>query len=147
MSVLLLSHRRNFSCTLQEYVPLLEHFFDENPFPTHADKEFLAKKSNMQYRQIHVWVSNVLNSISALIDFQPIQFQNRRNRTKKEVKPLTKKPIYEGATKPLDQLYERMKGYMINSVSKALRPSQVDRSTGVGSISSTTQSVFSFFGR
>lgn len=37
-------------------MPLLEHFFEENPFPTHADKVFLAKKSNMQYRQIHVWV-------------------------------------------------------------------------------------------
>lgn len=36
---------------------MLEHFFDENPFPTHADKESLAKKSGMTYRQIHVWVS------------------------------------------------------------------------------------------
>jgi len=40
----------------QEYTPLLEHFFDENPFPTHADKVFLARKSAMTYRQIHVWV-------------------------------------------------------------------------------------------
>jgi hypothetical protein len=40
----------------QEYVPLLEYFFAENPFPTHADKAFLAKKSAMTYRQIHVWV-------------------------------------------------------------------------------------------
>ena len=47
----------------QAYLPLLEHFFDENPFPTHADKVFLAKKSNMQYRQIHVWVSIFVPSV------------------------------------------------------------------------------------
>ncbi|KAF8445584.1 hypothetical protein L210DRAFT_3527993 [Boletus edulis BED1] len=73
----------------QECVPLLEHFFEENPFPTHADKMFLAEKSNMDYRQIHVW------------------FQNRRNRTKKEGKTLKKKPTYERATKPLNNPYER----------------------------------------
>ena len=32
----------------------LEHFFEENPFPTYTDKVFLAKKSNMQCRQLHV---------------------------------------------------------------------------------------------
>ena len=55
-SVFIVSYSRDFSYTVQEYVPLLEHFFEENPFPTRADKLFLAKKSNMQYRQIHVWV-------------------------------------------------------------------------------------------
>ncbi|KIJ22094.1 hypothetical protein PAXINDRAFT_6211 [Paxillus involutus ATCC 200175] len=78
-----------------DYVPLLEHFFDENPFPSHADKVFLAKKSGMTYKQIHVW------------------FQNRRNRIKKEKKPLRKKPMAEGATLPLDPLYQRMKKYMV----------------------------------
>lgn len=46
----------HMSTSSQEYVPLLEYFFEENPFPTHADKAFLAKKSAMKYRQIHVWV-------------------------------------------------------------------------------------------
>ncbi|KAH7930419.1 hypothetical protein BV22DRAFT_1191249 [Leucogyrophana mollusca] len=79
----------------QEYVPLLEHYFNENPFPTRADKDFLAKKSGMEYRQIHVW------------------FQNRRNRTKKEGKLLKKKPMSEGATLPMDDLYARMEKYII----------------------------------
>ncbi|KAG9314044.1 hypothetical protein JVU11DRAFT_4823 [Chiua virens] len=64
-----------------QYVPLLEQFFEKNPFPTHADKVFLAKKSDMTYRQIHVW------------------FQNRRNRTKKVSH---KKPVSEVTTIPLD---------------------------------------------
>nr|BDD37068.1 homeodomain [Rhizopogon roseolus] len=76
------------------YVPLLEHFFDENPFPTHADKVFLAQKSGMTYRQIHIW------------------FQNRRNRTKKEGKVLKKKPMSEGVTLPLDSLYRRMEKFI-----------------------------------
>ncbi|KAG2350815.1 hypothetical protein BDR05DRAFT_985759 [Suillus weaverae] len=70
-----------------EYVPSLEYFFAENPFPTHADKAFLAKKSAMTYRQIHVW------------------FQNRRNRMKKEGQVLRKKAVAEGATHLLDNLY------------------------------------------
>ncbi|KAF8833419.1 hypothetical protein BDN67DRAFT_1072940 [Paxillus ammoniavirescens] len=79
-----------------EYTPLLEHFFDENPFPTHADKIFLAKKSNMTYRQIHVW------------------FQNKRNRTKKARKvTLRRKPMSEGATLPLDNLCQRMGRFII----------------------------------
>ncbi|OJA19545.1 mating-type homeodomain transcription factor A2 [Rhizopogon vesiculosus] len=86
------------SCTPKfnhEYVPLLEHFFAENPFPTHADKAFLAKKSAMTYRQIHVW------------------FQNRRNRMKKEGRELKKKPAAEGATLPLDTLYQRMEKFIV----------------------------------
>nr|WDY60857.1 HD MAT HD2 protein [Rhizopogon vinicolor] len=86
------------SCTPKfnhEYVPLLEHFFAENPFPTHADKAFLAKKSAMTYRQIHVW------------------FQNRRNRMKKEGRELKKKPVAEGATLPLDTLYQRMEKFIV----------------------------------
>ncbi|KAF9225446.1 hypothetical protein BS17DRAFT_778612 [Gyrodon lividus] len=77
-----------------DYVPLLEHFFEENPFPSHADKVFLAKKSGMTYRQIHVW------------------FQNKRNRTKNG-KVLRKKPMSEGATLPLDSLVSKMERYII----------------------------------
>lgn len=86
------------SCTAKfnhEYVPLLEYFFAENPFPSHADKAFLAKKSAMTYRQIHVW------------------FQNRRNRMKKEGQVLRKKAVAEGATLPLDSLYQRMEKFII----------------------------------
>ncbi|KAG2149576.1 homeodomain protein 2 [Suillus cothurnatus] len=78
-----------------EYVPLLEYFFAENPFPTHADKAFLAKKSAMTYRQIHVW------------------FQNRRNRMKKEGQVLRKKAVAEGATLPLNNLYQRMEKFIV----------------------------------
>ncbi|KAG1754860.1 homeodomain protein 2 [Suillus paluster] len=84
-----------------EYVPLLEYFFAENPFPTHADKAFLAKKSAMTYRQIHVW------------------FQNRRNRMKKEGQVLRKKPVAEGATLPLDNLYQRMEKFIVPEEKKA----------------------------
>ncbi|KAG1813290.1 homeodomain protein 2 [Suillus subaureus] len=84
-----------------EYVPLLEYFFAENPFPTHADKAFLAKKSAMTYRQIHVW------------------FQNRRNRMKKEGRVLRKKAATEGATLPLDNLYQRMDKFIVPEEWKA----------------------------
>ncbi|KAG2044459.1 homeodomain protein 2 [Suillus americanus] len=84
-----------------EYVPLLEYFFAENPFPTHADKAFLAKKSAMTYRQIHVW------------------FQNRRNRMKKEGQVLRKKAVAEGATLPLDNLYQRMEKFIVPEERKA----------------------------
>ncbi|KAH7907999.1 A mating type protein [Hygrophoropsis aurantiaca] len=92
----------------QEYVPLLEHYFEENPFPTRADKDFLAKKSGMEYRQIHVW------------------FQNRRSRTKKEGKTLTKKPMSEGVKLPLDDLYARMERYIIpeKERAKSVEPEQ-----------------------
>ncbi|KAG1885469.1 homeodomain protein 2 [Suillus subluteus] len=92
------------SCTTKfnnEYVPLLEYFFAENPFPTHADKAFLAKKSAMTYRQIHVW------------------FQNRRNRMKKEGQVLRKKTVAEGATLPLDDLYQRMEKFIVPEGRKA----------------------------
>ncbi|KAG1841722.1 homeodomain protein 2 [Suillus tomentosus] len=84
-----------------EYVPLLEYFFAENPFPCHADKTFLAKKSAMSYRQIHVW------------------FQNRRNRSKKEGQVLRKKAMAEGATLPLDNLYQRMEKFIVLDERKA----------------------------
>ncbi|KAG2756413.1 hypothetical protein P692DRAFT_20825661, partial [Suillus brevipes Sb2] len=84
-----------------EYVPLLEYFFAENPFPTHADKAFLAKKSAMTFRQIHVW------------------FQNKRNRMKKEGQILRRKAVAEGATLPLDSLYQRMEKFIILEEKKA----------------------------
>lgn len=75
------------------YVPLLEHFFDENPFPSHADKTFLARKSDMTYKQIHVW------------------FQNRRSRTKREGKTCRKNCLVRGTPLPMDRLCARMKRY------------------------------------
>jgi len=107
------------SCTSKfnhEYVPLLEYFFAENPFPTHADKAFLAKKSAMTYRQIHVW------------------FQNRRNRMKKEGQVLRKKPMAEGATLPLDNLYQRMEKFVVPEERKAstLHPCSPDSPTKQG---------------
>ncbi|KAF7979424.1 hypothetical protein HWV62_42556 [Athelia sp. TMB] len=71
-----------------DYVPLLEHYFAENPLPTHADKKFLADKCGMTFRQIHVW--------------------NRRNRTRKEGQPFKRKPQYEPLRLPLDDLFSKM---------------------------------------
>ncbi|KAI5980668.1 hypothetical protein EDD15DRAFT_2346126 [Pisolithus albus] len=75
------SHRSKGAHTTfnTEYVPLLEHFFEENAFPTHADKVRLAKKSGMTYRQIHVW------------------FQNKRTRSRKE----RRKTVSNAATFPM----------------------------------------------
>ncbi|KAN0100308.1 hypothetical protein V8E55_000292 [Tylopilus felleus] len=106
-----------------DYVPLLEHFFETNRFPTHADKMFLAKKSNMEYRQIHVW------------------FQNRRNRTKKEGKILRKKPVCERAMKSLDELYERMKGHMVHLDSQTPKPSEQGSSEGTAEIEVTNHNI------
>lgn len=79
-----------------------------------------------------------------LIDFhsKPTQFQNRRNRTKKEGKMLRKKPIYEVTIKPLDKLYKGMKGHMIDSSSQASKPSKsssLNKTTEVGSLSTIPQ--------
>ncbi|KIM88655.1 hypothetical protein PILCRDRAFT_813626 [Piloderma croceum F 1598] len=72
------------------YVPLLEHYFAENPLPSHADKNFLAKKCAMTFRQIHVW------------------FQNRRNRTRKKGQVFKRKPQHELGKLPLDTLIAKM---------------------------------------
>ncbi|KAF8119221.1 hypothetical protein EV363DRAFT_1201276 [Boletus edulis] len=93
-----------------DYIPLLEHFFDENPFPTHADKAFLAKKSGMAYRQIHVW------------------FQNRRNRTKKANGSRRKRPTREGATRPLDSLRERAGKYTVYNEQPSHSPLEASHS-------------------
>ncbi|KAL5494910.1 hypothetical protein ACEPAI_372 [Sanghuangporus weigelae] len=49
----------------QKFVPFLEKCFSKNQRPSREDKELLAEKTGMSYKQIHVW------------------FQNRRSRTKK----------------------------------------------------------------
>lgn len=77
-----------------DYIPLLEHFFNENPFPSHADKAFLAKKSGMTYRQIHVW------------------FQNRRSRTKKEGRRLHKTPSARSTLRPIPSSCTGMERYI-----------------------------------
>jgi hypothetical protein len=41
---------------LQDYTPVLEHFFQDNAYPSCSDKIMLAKKTGMEYRQIHIWV-------------------------------------------------------------------------------------------
>nr|AKF12275.1 homeodomain 2 mating type protein [Collybia nuda] len=54
----------------QEFVPLLETYFEYNAYPSAPDRASLAKKSMMTTRQIEVW------------------FQNHRNRAKKEGRAL-----------------------------------------------------------
>ncbi|KAI6109346.1 hypothetical protein EV401DRAFT_364663 [Pisolithus croceorrhizus] len=77
-------HKKSSNQTFNhDYLPLLEHFFDQNPFPTHADKASLARKSDMSYQQIHVW------------------FQNRRSRSRKVGKVLRKKSMSPDTTLPI----------------------------------------------
>lgn len=40
----------------QNYVPILDAYFEENATPSRAQKLSLAAQSGMSYRQIHVWV-------------------------------------------------------------------------------------------
>ncbi|KAH9908231.1 uncharacterized protein B0H18DRAFT_1131360 [Fomitopsis serialis] len=49
----------------QAAVPILERVFQCNPRPTRAEKQQLAKQTDMEYKQINIW------------------FQNRRSRSKK----------------------------------------------------------------
>lgn len=78
-----LVHKKSSNQTFNhDCLPLLEHFFDQNSFPTHADKASLAKKSGMSYQQIHVW------------------FQNRRSRFRKVGKTLRKKSVSQDTTLP-----------------------------------------------
>ncbi|KAH9836931.1 uncharacterized protein C8Q71DRAFT_578057 [Rhodofomes roseus] len=48
-------------------VPTLERFFGHTPRPSRAEKQQLAEQTKMEYKQINIW------------------FQNRRNRSKKQV--------------------------------------------------------------
>lgn len=100
-----------------DYVPLLELFFDENPFPSHADKAFLAKKSGMTYKQIHVW------------------FQNRRSRTKKEGRGLRKIPSAQRNPLPIVSSCTRTRRYN-NKIDQptcaaGARTSSLDRSSAL----------------
>nr|AOC97527.1 HD2 protein [Volvariella volvacea] len=54
----------------QNSVPMLEKYFQQNAYPSAADRVALAKRSSMTPRQIEVW------------------FQNHRNRARKEGKAL-----------------------------------------------------------
>ncbi|KAI0375176.1 hypothetical protein BV20DRAFT_933444 [Pilatotrama ljubarskyi] len=71
----------------QGAVPILEHFFESNAFPSRLEKYDLAAKCAMDYRQIHVW------------------FQNRRSRSRKEGKVLKK---IEPRDKVLHELEQAM---------------------------------------
>ena len=51
----------------QEFVPLLEKYFEYNAYPSAPDRCVLARKSMMTARQIEVWV------ISSLLDL-PLHF-------------------------------------------------------------------------
>lgn len=45
---------------MQGAVPFLERFFHRNAFPSRLDKYELAAQCDMDYKQIHVWVSDNL---------------------------------------------------------------------------------------
>ncbi|KAI0719961.1 hypothetical protein C8T65DRAFT_22885 [Cerioporus squamosus] len=78
-------------------VPLLESFFEENAFPTRLEKHELAAKSDMGFRQIHVW------------------FQNHRRRSRQEGRELKRR----AASGPLPEELEQ-------SIIDALLPSHLD---------------------
>lgn len=42
---------------IQNAIPSLERFFSQNAFPSRLEKHELASQCEMEYRQIHVWVS------------------------------------------------------------------------------------------
>lgn len=48
---------------VQAYVPFFRYFFLVKPYPTKGEKEWLAKKAGMGFRQVHVWVR--LNILTA----------------------------------------------------------------------------------
>ncbi|TFK30890.1 hypothetical protein FA15DRAFT_662956 [Coprinopsis marcescibilis] len=58
-----------------EYTPLLEKYFEHNAYPSPGDREWLARKTMMSFRQIEVW------------------FQNHRRRARKEGRQFTKLPV------------------------------------------------------
>lgn len=72
----------------------------------------------MTYRQIQVWVCRSIGVHQALVLKIP-KFQNRRNKMKKEGKVLRKKVVAEGATLPLDSLYQRMEKFILEKERKA----------------------------
>jgi hypothetical protein len=54
-------------CYKQEFVPLLEKYFEYNAYPSHPDRAALARKSMMTPRQIEVWVSASFFSPSPIL--------------------------------------------------------------------------------
>ncbi|KAF8225096.1 hypothetical protein L208DRAFT_1307719 [Tricholoma matsutake] len=80
----------------QEFVPLLEKYFEFNAYPSAPDRAALARKSMMTPRQIEVW------------------YQNHRNRAKKEgkvLKRLTTDPL--PLQLPLESLEQKMPFFII----------------------------------
>ncbi|KII94099.1 hypothetical protein PLICRDRAFT_171775 [Plicaturopsis crispa FD-325 SS-3] len=75
-----------------EYVPVLEYYFQHNAFPSHADRMFLAHKSSMNHEQIYVW------------------FQNRRRKHKERTGIQLKKEDFK-SSKPMQSM-EPMMGRM-----------------------------------
>ncbi|TFK30892.1 homeobox-domain-containing protein [Coprinopsis marcescibilis] len=71
----------------QEYTPLLEKYFDHNPYPSAGDREWLAHKTMMSTRQIEVW------------------FQNHRRRARSEGR-VVEKP--KNITIPVERALEEM---------------------------------------
>jgi len=51
----------------QEYVPLLEKYFEHNAYPSATDRAVLARKSMMTDRQIEVWVRHLLIDLIHLL--------------------------------------------------------------------------------
>ncbi|KAF7303237.1 HD2 homeodomain mating-type protein [Mycena kentingensis (nom. inval.)] len=64
----------------QDFIPFLETYFKNDPFPSLADRVFMAEKGGMELRQVNVW------------------FQNKRKRTRDEGR------LVRRATKHLDQV-------------------------------------------
>lgn len=97
----------------QEFVPLLEKYFEFNAYPSAPDRAALARKSMMTPRQIEVWVSlPFLRCLCRLTD--TCQYQNHRNRAKKEgkvLKRLTTDPL--PLQLPLESLEQKMPFFII----------------------------------
>ncbi|KAF8898998.1 hypothetical protein BD779DRAFT_1666745 [Infundibulicybe gibba] len=80
----------------QEYRPLLEKYFESNPYPSALDRALLARKSMMTARQIEVW------------------FQNHRNRARKEGRIVRRIPPSEQSPQiPLELLEEKIPSFII----------------------------------
>ncbi|KAJ7361550.1 hypothetical protein DFH08DRAFT_931621 [Mycena albidolilacea] len=97
--------RRTSKCTEKrplpafnrDFIPFLEQYFEENAYPSSADRAAMAQKSMMEPRQIEVW------------------FQNHRKRAKEEGRPVRRRSATDPA--PLDLclklMEEKMEPYLI----------------------------------
>ncbi|KAJ7691228.1 hypothetical protein B0H14DRAFT_3906279 [Mycena olivaceomarginata] len=81
----------------RDFIPFLEQYFEENAYPSSADRAAMAQKSMMEPRQIEVW------------------FQNHRKRAKEEGRPVRRRSATDPA--PLDlclkSMEEKMEPYLI----------------------------------